>query len=179
MHTLFGFSCDIDLFIVGLINPLCFLFVWTVWMLSCLLVCSGGVFNMLFPHFLCSVVRCQSCPCFWSLFTVVCLWFWFWQGIIPYSAVHSVRELFIPKDDLEAALKEAQSFPSLRINEVRLTHSFCPSFFCCVLSLFHSLLKEFTAGNRGMLRGTCALSFSLSNSFLFLCFFPQKFWKPV
>ena len=38
--------------------------------------------------------------------------------MIPASAVHTVKELFVPEDKLESVRKEAETLPSLEITEV-------------------------------------------------------------
>ena len=41
------------------------------------------------------------------------------QGIIPESAVDSVKELFVPEEAQEAAKKEAETLDNVEINKVR------------------------------------------------------------
>lgn len=42
------------------------------------------------------------------------------QEVVPSGAVHSVRELFVPENHIEATKAEAEQLPALNINKVSL-----------------------------------------------------------
>ena len=46
---------------------------------------------------------------------------YFKQGVVPTTAVRTVKELFVPENRLEAAKAEAEALPCLEINTVKLS----------------------------------------------------------